>query len=47
VFGNLNLRHAQNFLNVANTKFAPLQQMQDPPAGVVAQTLIDLNQVHT
>lgn len=46
VFGNLNLWLFQDFLKMANAKGRLREQVQDAQARLIAQALVDLDQVH-
>jgi hypothetical protein len=46
MLGNLRLRKAENFLKMADAKRTTCKQMNDPQPRGVAETLVDLNQLH-
>lgn len=46
MLGDFYLRFAQNVLKVADAQGTADQQMQDPEAGGIAQTLIDPDELH-
>ena len=47
MLGNLRLRNAENFLEMANAKWTTCKQMDDPKPRGVAETLVDRNQFHS
>ena len=46
MLGNLRLRDAENFLEMADAKRTTCKQMDDPQPRGVAETLVNLNQFH-
>jgi hypothetical protein len=46
MLGDLGLRNAQNFLEMANAKRTLGKQMDDPQPRGIAETLVNLNQFH-
>ena len=46
MLGDLGLRNAQNFLEMANAKGTLGKQMDDPQPRGIAETLVNLNQFH-
>ena len=46
MLGNLGLRNAQNFLEMADAKWTLRKQMDDPQPRGIAETLVNLNQFH-
>ena len=46
MLGNLGLREAQNFLEMADAKRTTRKQMDDPQPCGIAETLVNLDQFH-